>query len=112
MFPGGSGAKAIRAAPAHDQRRARESARARGAWPRRPAQPRGGGGGGFLGIASPRWHVAHCTLVMSAAGFPRPDASVSLTWFIIVIITRAVFLGAFSSVAKSFRPPRPSWTWQ
>jgi hypothetical protein len=61
-------------------------------------------------MASPRWHVAHWTLVMSAADFPSPDASVSFTWFIMVIMTRAVFLGGFSSVAKSFRPPRPSWT--
>jgi hypothetical protein len=63
-------------------------------------------------MASPLWQVAHWTFVTSAADFPSPEASVSFTWFIIVIITRAVFLGCFSSVAKSFRPPRPSWTWQ
>ena len=69
-------------------------------------------GGGIFGIASPLWQVMHWTLVTSAAGLPMPAAILSLASIVICIISRAVFFGAFSSVAKSFRPPCPSCTWQ
>ena len=70
-----------------------------------PAAAAAGGGGGVSsgvsGMALPRWQVAHCTLVTSAAGLPTPDEIISFTWLTISSIIRAVFFVCFSSDAKS-----------